>query len=167
MIRLNLESLIEFGRTIGIICRDIVRNFILPGKIIACSNLRVGLKSKDNSENRWCCYWTDFTLPRVNVRSWLKKLWQRCHTKLFSISEFKRFGSWWLTTTLIYLDSTYILLFWSKIRKLNKIESVDQLLKKGTYPVVRRSRPLKLERQMWFLRNNYKGSNPESDPKSE
>jgi hypothetical protein len=103
---LSLESLIDSGRRIGIIRRNIVRSFASPSEIIACSNLRVGLKPKGNLVYRWCCYQTKFTLPRADFRSWLKKLWQRCHTELFSIFELKRFESWRLTTTSVNLEST-------------------------------------------------------------
>jgi len=111
---LSLESLVDFGRRIGIICRNFVRNLTSPSKMIAGSNLKGILKSKDNLMYRWCCYQTNINLPRLIFRSYLEKLWQRCHTELFSISGFKRLGSWWLTTTSIYLESNTKLLFMDK-----------------------------------------------------
>jgi len=47
--------LFEFGRTIRITCRVIARNINPPVNTIAFLNLRGYLKSKDNTQYRWCC----------------------------------------------------------------------------------------------------------------
>jgi len=45
-----MDSLVEFGRTIKIICRFSVRKIASPGDLITKFNLRGFLKSKDNLE---------------------------------------------------------------------------------------------------------------------
>lgn len=53
------DTLGEFGRTIRIIRRDIVKNGSSPITVIACSNFKGVLKPKGNLINRWCCYEKD------------------------------------------------------------------------------------------------------------
>ena len=45
-----MDSLVEFGRTIGIICRNFVKKVVSPDNLITSFNIRGILKSKDNQE---------------------------------------------------------------------------------------------------------------------
>lgn len=72
MTRRFVERLVEFGRTTGIIRRNIVRSNESPLIIIACFSSRGVLKSKDNPSNRWCCCRTYFPYQGKCYEDFLK-----------------------------------------------------------------------------------------------
>lgn len=68
MLRVIADTLGEFGRTIRIIRRDSVKNGSLPITVIACSNSKGILKSKDNLTYRWCCCEKSVGSPTFGTR---------------------------------------------------------------------------------------------------
>lgn len=95
----SVDCSVDLGRGIRITRRSYVRSGDLPVIIIASFNLRGVSKSKDNRSYRWCCWLAQGSLPGELLWRYLKGLWWRHHTELSSILEFKRLGSWEVTTT--------------------------------------------------------------------
>lgn len=161
-----VDCLVDFGRRIGITHRIVARSDGSPVIIIAESNSRGVLKLKDNQVYRWCCYLTLYSLPRELLWRYLKELWWRHHTEKSSILESKRFESWEVTTSSTNLQGTkFLTINWKHLKRRNQ---KCYLVTDERYLLSREcSRPLKLERLMWFHRKAYRGSNLESARKVE
>jgi hypothetical protein len=116
-----VDCLVDFGRRIGLTHRIVARSVGSPAIIIAESNLRGVLKSKDNQVYRWCCYLTLFSLPSELLWRYLEELWWRHHTELSSIPEVKSFGSWEVTTTSTNLQGTkFLTVNWKHLKLRNR-----------------------------------------------
>ena len=161
-----VDCLVDLGRGIGLTHRIVARSIDSPVIIIAESNSGGVLKLKDNQTYRWCCCLTPFSLPGELWWRYLEELWWRHHTELSSIPEFKRFGSWEVTTTSTQSTSTkFLTVNWKHLKIRNR---KCYLVTDERYLLSREcSRPLKLERLMWFHRKAYRGSNLESARKVE